>query len=185
MLNAKARTVAAGFFVAAALVALTACSNDPDRLAGDVGGKLPDLTSQGLETFGCGEGTAIGATFQAPEEPYRAQCWKGSPTGTFLDVANAIADAVIRATEGSNVTSEACPEDAFGVGGGIACRAALVTKGDSSVLVRTVVVLSDPKAVLEKLPEEPTQEQVREALEGAAIEVLVGTEPTAGSQDSQ
>ena len=179
-LNAKARSLAAGVFAAAAILTLAACSSGADDLAAQVGGKLPELTSQGLESFPCGEGDAIGGSVQAPKDPYVAQCWKGSPNDTFLDVANATADAVALATGGSNVTSEACPEDAFGVGGGIACRAALVTEGDSSVLVRTVVVLSDPKTVLASLPEDPSQEQIREALKGASVEVLIGTEsPTA------
>lgn len=184
-LNRKARSLAAGALVAVGLAMLTACSNSSDDLAAKVGGQLPDLTSQGLESFPCGDGDAIGGSFQAPKEPYVAECWTGSPSGTFLDVANSAADAVALATGGSNVTSEACPDDAFSAAGGIACRAALVTEGDASVLVRTVVVLAEPKQVLANLPEEPTQEQIREALKGASIEVMIGTEsPTAAESSS-
>lgn len=163
---------------------LTACSNSSDDLAAEVGAKLPDLTSQELESFPCGDGDAIGGSFQTPEEPYVAQCWRGSPAQTFLDVANSIADEVALATGGSNVTSDACPEDSFSVAGGIACRAALVTDGDASVLVRSVVVLSEPRKVLENLPEEPTQEQIREALKGASVEVLIGTQSPTASESS-
>ena len=102
--------------------------------------ELPDLTSLGLTEFPCGDGKAIGGSFQAPEDPYVAQCWKGSPAGkTFLDVANSAQDAVTASTGGVNITSDVCPADALGTTGGIACRAVLVTEGKSSVVVRTVV----------------------------------------------
>jgi len=40
------------------------------------------------------------------------------------------------------------------------------------------VVLANPDAVLNGLPDKPTQEQINKALVGAAVEVLVGTQPT-------
>ena len=77
-----------------------------------------------------------------------------------------------------DITSDVCPADALGTTGGIACRAVLVTEGESSVVVRTVVVLADPENALKDLPENPTQEQIQETIAGAAVEVLVGTQPT-------
>ena len=163
--------------VAAMGVALSGCSGGgSDAAAKTVAGQLPDLTAQGLTSFACGTGSAIGGSFQAPVEPYVAECWKGSPSGSFLDVANDVQDAVLTATGGTNVTSDVCPEDALSAGGGISCRAVLVTDGDSSVVVRTVAVLADPAAVLKDLPQNPTQQQVHEAIAGAAVEVLVGTQ---------
>ena len=157
-------------------LALAACSNN-DKAANEVADQLPDLTSVGLTEFTCGEGDAIAGSFQAPEDPYVAECWKGSPDKTFLDVANSAQDAVILATGGVNVTSDVCPEDSLSAAGGIACRAALVGEGESGVIVRTVVVLADPETALVNLPESPTQEQINESITGAAVEVLVGTEP--------
>ena len=136
---------------------------------------LPDLSPLGLETFECGTGEAIGGSFQQPQDGYVAQCWTGAPAGdTFIDVANAVQDEVRLATEGVDATAVYCPEDALGDVGGIACR---VTEVDGEVLVRTVVILSDIGAVLDDLPEEPTDQDVQAALEGAEVEVLVGTEP--------
>jgi len=157
-------------------LALAACSSN-DKAAQTVAEQLPDLTSLGLTQFTCGEGDAIGGSFQAPEEPYVAECWKGSPDKTYLDVANSAQDAVILATGGVNITDDVCPEDSLTELGGIACRAALVGEGDSGVIVRTVVVLADPEATLGDLPDNPTQDQINEAITGAAVEVLVGTEP--------
>jgi hypothetical protein len=77
-----------------------------------------------------------------------------------------------------DITSDVCPADALGTTGGIACRAVLVTKGDSAVVVRTVVVLADPESALKDLPDKPTQEQIHDTIAGAAVEVLVGTQPT-------
>jgi len=178
----------AGIVVAmgAMLGILAGCSGgDADAAAKTVAGQMPDLSSQGLTSFSCGTGNAIGGSFQAPAEPFVAQCWKGSPSGSFLDVANATQDAVLAATGGVNVTSDVCPEDALSAAGGIACRAVLVTDADSSVVVRTVAVLADPATVLKDLPANPTQDQIHAAIEGAAIEVLVGTQsPTEDSATS-
>jgi len=168
----------AGALMVGAALALTGCSGNDQSLAAEVTGQLPDLADQGLVGFVCGTGEAIGATFQAPAEgDFGAECWKGAPSGTFLDVVNVAHDKVMVATSGFNYTSEACPEDAFGAGGGIACRATYVERDGEQVLVRVVAVLADPRTVLGDLPEDPTQEQIREALAGARIEVLVGTEP--------
>jgi len=177
-------SVRVAIIVGVGALALAACSSDADAAANKAAEALPDLSSQGLTSFECGTGEAVGGTFQKPEAPYKAECWTGSPDTTFLDIANASQDAVILATGGTDVTAEACQEDAFGDGGGIACRAVLVTEGDSTVLVRTVVVLTDPNAVIAELPENPTTEQVNEALTGAPLEVLVGTEPTASAAPS-
>src|SRR6478735_4251360 len=133
-MGAAARTA---LVVVVGALALAACSSDSDAAAAAAAAALPDLTEYGLESFPCGEGEAIGGTFQAPEDPYVAECWKGAPDETFLDVVNHAQDAAIAASGGTNVTDDVCPEDAFGEGGGIACRATLVTEGDSSVVIRT------------------------------------------------
>lgn len=174
-MSAVARTAV---IVGLGALALAACSSSSDEAAKAAAEALPDLSAQGLESFACGDGEAIGGTFQAPEDPYVAECWKGAPEGTFLDVANQSQDAVLAETGGVNITSDVCPEDAFGVGGGIACRATLVTEGDSSVVVRTVVVVVNPEDVLADLPDDPSQGELEEALKGAEVEVLVGTQPT-------
>jgi hypothetical protein len=178
------RTLRSALLVSVAAAALTACSAPADELANTVAGQLPDLTPQGLTSFECGSGDAIGGSFQEPNEPYVAECWQGSPAGkTFLDVANSTQDAVIQATGGTDVTADACPEDSLSSAGGIACRAALVTKGTETILVRTVVVLADPSTALAGLPQDPTQDQINEQISGAAVEVLVGTQsPTASPQ---
>ncbi len=173
------RAARAAVIVGVAALALSACSSaDNDAAAKKAAGELPDLTSVGLTEFPCGDGDAIGASFQEPVDPYVAQCWKGSPEKTFLDVANSVQDAVILSTGGVNITDDVCPADALSAGGGIACRAALVTEGESTVVVRSVVVLAEPDTVLADLPDNPTQEQIQQVLAGAAVEVLVGTQPT-------
>ena len=173
------RAASAAVIICAAALALAACSGSSDEAAKKAANELPDLTTIGLTEFPCGEGTAIGGSFQAPEDPYVAQCWKGSPAGkTFLDVANSAQDAVTTSTGGVDITSDVCPADALGTTGGIACRAVLVTEGKSSVVVRTVVVLADPETALKDLPDNPTQQQIQETIAGAAVEVLVGTQPT-------
>ena len=166
---------------------LAGCSGGSDAAAKTVADQLPDLTSLGLTSFECGSGDAIAGSFQAPAAPFVAECWEGSPAGkTFLDIANSTQDAVMSATGGVNVTDDACPADSLSAAGGISCRAVLVTEGDSTVLVRTVVVLADPSTTLAGLPQDPTQDQVNEAIAGAPVEVLVGTQsptgPTASSQ---
>ena len=175
-IGAAARVAA---LIGVVALSLAACSSNDDAAAKQAAAQLPDLTSLGLTEFPCGDGDAIGGSFQAPEDPYVAQCWKGSPTGkTFLDVANSAQDAVTTSTGGVDITSDVCPADALGTTGGIACRAVLVTEGESSVVVRTVVVLADPENALKDLPDNPTQEQIQETIAGAAVEVLVGTQPT-------
>jgi hypothetical protein len=179
--GAAARTA---IVVGVGALMLSACSSDTDAAAKAAAEALPDLTEQGLEPFTCGEGDAIAGTFQVPEAPYVAECWKGAPDATFLDVANETQDAVLAATGGTNITAEVCPEDAFGVGGGIACRAVLVTEGDSTVIVRTVSIVANAEEVLAVLPQDPSQDELEEALKGAQVEVLVGTEPTTGPSPS-
>ena len=173
------RAARAAVLIGVAALALAACSPHDAAAAKKAASELPDLTSLGLTTFPCGDGKAIGGSFQAPKDPYVAECWKGSPQGkTFLDIANSAQDAAILSTGGENITADVCAADALSAGGGIACRAVLVTQGKSSVVVRTVVVLANPDAVLNGLPDKPTQEQINKALVGAAVEVLVGTQPT-------
>lgn len=174
--NSRAARAATAALALAAVLA--GCSGNDQTLAAEVTSQLPSLEDQGFTTFVCGEGEAIGASFQQPAEgDFAAQCWKASPSGTFLDAANTAQDKVIDATGGINFTSSACPEDAFGAGGGIACRATLVERDGEQVLVRVVAVLADPRAVLGDLPQDPTQAQIEEALAGAKVEILVGTEP--------
>jgi len=159
-----------------ATLALAACSGP--SAAESVKGELPDLTSKGFTSFECGTGKAIGGSFQAPTDPqFEAQCWTGSPQDEFRDIANSVQDDVTLATSGQDVTGDVCPADSLTTQGGIACRAVLVTKGDTSVLVRTVVILADPATALAKLPANPTQDQIHSLLKGADLEVLVGTEP--------
>jgi len=173
------RTLRSAVLAGVTVAALAACSAPANELPNTVAGQLPDLTSLGLTSFECGSGDAIGGSFQEPKDPYVAECWKGSPQGkTFLDIANSTQASVIQATGGSDATSDACPEDSLSSAGGISCRAALVTKGSQMVLVRTVVVLADPSAALTGLPQNPTQDQINEKISGAAVEVLVGTQPT-------
>lgn len=181
------RSLYAAIVIGAGVALLAGCSSDSDAAANTVAEQLPDLTSLGLTSFECGSGDAIAGSFQAPESPYVAECWEGSPASkSFLDIANSTQDAVISATGGVNVTEDACPEDSLSAAGGIACRAALVTEGDSTVLVRTVVVLADPSTTLADLPQNPTQDQVNEAIAGAPVEVLVGTQsPTGPASSSQ
>ena len=180
------RVVRPALLAGAVVVALAACSAPADELANTVAGQLPDLTSQGLTSFECGSGDAIGGSFQQPKDPYVAECWKGSPPGkTFLDIANSAQDAVIQATGGTDATADACPEDSLSAAGGISCRAALVTKGTQKVLVRAVVVLADPSTALAGLPQDPTQDQINEQISGAAVEVLVGTQSPTASASTQ
>ena len=93
-------------------------------------------------------------------------------------MANSAQDAATASTGGVDIESDVCPADALGTTGGIACRAVFVTEGDSAVVVRTVVVLADPETALKDLPDNPTQEQIHDTIAGAAVEVLVGTQPT-------
>ena len=174
LLVARARAV---LVVGACALAFAGCTSSGDAAAEAAADAMPDLSAQGLESFACGDGEAIGGSFQLPTEPYVAKCWKGSPEGaTFMDVANASQDSVMLASGGRDVTADVCPEDAFGVGGGIACRAVLVTVDGDTTVVRTVAVLADPGTVLDALPADPTAEQINDALNGAAVEVLVGTQ---------
>ena len=131
-LNRKARAFAAGALVAVGLAMLTACSNSSDDLAAEVGDKLPDLTSQGLESFPCGDGDAIGGSFQAPKEPYVAECWTGSPSGTSAAIGNPVSGEY---TPGSHVrgVSASASIDQGNVAGGI--RSATFSSGAGSFQV--------------------------------------------------
>jgi hypothetical protein len=166
-------------------VLLAGCGSDDTSLAAEVATQLPDLSGQGYTSFECGDGEAIGDSFQEPEDAtYVAQCWVGSPDGTYLDAAQLTHNEVLAATGGVDVTGNACLEDSLNVAGGIACRAAYVQRDGQAVLVRTVVVLADPLEVLGELPEDPSQEEVFQALAGAKVEILVGTEPTTGNSSA-
>jgi hypothetical protein len=139
---------------------------------------FPDLADQGLELFECGQGDAIGEDFQPPEDAeYQADCWAGSTGEPYYAVANSIVDDLVIATEGTDVSAQACPEDVLNASGGVACRAVLVEGDGDDVLVRIVTVLSDLEGVLSALPEEPTDADVDAVLVDAPIEVLIGTEP--------
>lgn len=176
------RAAAAAAAAILGAVFLAGCGSDDTSLAAEVATQLPDLSEQGYASFECGAGEAIGESFQEPADPaYVAQCWVGSPDGTYLDAAQLTHNDVLAATGGVDVTGNACLEDSLNVAGGIACRAAYVQRDGQSVLVRTVVVLANPLEVLGELPEEPSQEEVFEALAGAKVEILVGTEPTTAS----
>ena len=169
----------AGAVVALLCAVLLAGCSSSGSLASDVADQLPDLTEQGFTSFECGDGDAIGESFQEPAEgDYVAQCWVGSPSGTYLDAVQLTHNKVLEETGGVDLTASVCPADSLTAAGGIACRAAYIERGGESVLVRTVVILAEPREVLADLPESPTQEDILTALVGAKVEILVGTEPT-------
>lgn len=168
------RRVATAIALVTGALALAGCSAP---VAETVGAKLPDLSEYGYAEFACAEGTTFGETFQAPEEPYRAQCWEGTQNDPFVWVADDLRTSVSQETGGVDASAQACPDDVLNEVSGIACRAVYVGKEGDEVLVRIIVVLSDIEAVMAKLPEEPTSDDVIQSLYGADVEVLIGTEP--------
>lgn len=169
---------------AATMLGVAGCSAEPP-VAQTVATQLPDLTSQGLEAFDCGSGAVIAENFTQPQEPYKAQCWKGNPDTPFTQMASIIAREVADATGGLDVTTQACPADVLNAQEGIACRAVYVGEQGNDTLVRVIVVIADLEAVLSKVPEfSPTPDDVTNALVGADIEVLVGSEPLSAASAS-
>jgi hypothetical protein len=161
----------------AAVVALAACGTPASERAIEA---FPDLSDEGFTQFECGTGDAIGAQFQPPQdEQFGAQCWSGAPGKPYTDYANDVVDQVVVETEGLDVSASVCPEDLLSQTSAVACRAVQVEgEGEGEdVLLRIVVLLRNLDDVLAALPEEPTPEQITAVLEGADIELLVGTEP--------
>lgn len=172
---ARARRIRVVAALGAGVLALAGCTSQ--SVAERVGGQLPDLAEYGYEQFECGTGVTIGELFKAPEEPYRAQCWRGAKDDPFTWVADDLRTALVQATGGVDASSVACPKDVLNETAGVACRAVYVgTEGDD-VLVRVIVTLPDIDAVIAKVPEDPTPDDVVNALYGADVEVLIGTEP--------
>lgn len=167
---------AAGALALLAGLFLTGCST-ADTNADIVGGMLPELGRLGLERIECADGAALGEVFIAPESPYVAECWQGARESAFTITAHEVHDAVLAATQGIDVTDMACPKDVFNATAGIACRATYVGEEGNNVLVRVIVVLADPSGVVATMPASPGPEDIENALTGAQIEVLVGTEP--------
>lgn len=142
-----------------------------------VGEQLPELSGLGLTAFDCGQGVAIGDEFLKPAAPHIANCWEGERGVAFTLTATEIADLTAVQTGGVDVTAQACPADVFNASTGIACRALYVGQEGDDVLVRVIVVLSDPAGAVAKLPADPNGDDVDAVLQGAHIEVLIGTEP--------
>ncbi len=175
-LSTRARLVAGATLASAALL-LGGCSSEPP-VAETVATQLPDLTVEGLQTLECGSGEIIADNFVAPQAPYVAQCWTGSPETPFTQLASIIARRVAESTGGTDLSAQACPADVLNVQEGIACRAVYVGEQGNDTLVRVIVTLADLESVLANVPEEsPTSDDVIAALEGAKVEVLVGSEP--------
>ncbi len=164
--------------VLAAALAVAGCS--APTAADEAREQLPDLSGFGLASFECGTGRALGSDFTPPsDDTYVAQCWAGSATSGIDTLADDVQREVLAATGGEDVSAEACARDASSGSASVACRAVLVTKVDTRVLVRTLVVLADIDALLADLPDNPTDAEIDAALNGADVEVLVGTEPIA------
>lgn len=162
---------------AVAAVLLSGCASGPS-VAETVPDQLPDLAAQGYTAFECDQSAVFGADFVEPSAPYVAQCWTGAPDDPFVWVANDLLDEVVLATEGVDVSQQACAKDVLNETTGIACRAVYVGEEGNDVLVRIIVTLADAAAVLGQVPEEDvTADDVIAALTGAELEVLIGTEP--------
>ena len=173
----RARRAAAASALTLGALVLAACSGGTPSTE-TAQAYLPDLSAEGYTAFECGTGDAIGEFFQAPaDEAYVAQCWRGTPGESFVDVANHLQDNLALHELAFDGTSTYCPEDVLGDVGGIACRVVVVDDGGDQTLIRTVVILSDIEGVLANLSDDPTDQEVADALTTAPVEVLVGTEP--------
>ena len=158
--------VAAG----ACMLALTACSgpSQAERAAD----QLPDLTSDGLTSVDCGDLQQDALT--PVEDPYVRECWTGAPAEAFDALADDVIGSITAATDAEDVTAFICPDDVIIADVAFACRAAY----DDEVMYRVVVSLPDPAAVVDQIPDEPTDDQIAQAAAGQPVEVVVQTEKT-------
>ena len=177
MLSLSRAAKALSVLAAGAAIAMLAGCTSSTATAEEVGTQLPSLESMGFTAFECGTGDNIDHTFDLPEDPYVAQCWEGAPQDPFVTVAESILTEVMLATTGADVSDKACPADVLNETAGIACRAVYVGSDGDDVLVRILVTVVNIEDVIAKLPAEPTQDDVLVALQGAQLEVLIGTEP--------
>ncbi len=152
------------------LFALAGCSGSGQ--AQDAADNLPNLEVQGLARIDCADSTVWGGDLEPTRGPYVQECWRGAPELPFDEEADDIMYSILAATDAVDVTDAVCPQDALYASAAVACRAA--NEGD--VLYRVVVALTDPATVVGTLPDEPTDEQIDDALAGAQVEVLVATQ---------
>lgn len=164
------RRTRAGVLAVVGVIALAACSGSAE--AQDAAGNLPNLELQGMTSIDCADSTMWGDDLEPARGPYVQECWRGAPELPFDEEADDIVYSILAASDAVDVTDTVCPEDALYDSAAVACRAA--AEGD--VLYRVVVALTDPALVVGALPDEPTDEQIDEALAGASVEVLVATE---------
>ncbi|WP_144018605.1 hypothetical protein [Demequina sp. NBRC 110051] len=156
--------------LAAAALAAAGCTGpaQAERAADN----LPDLTSDGLTTIDCGELQQDALT--PVEDPYVRQCWTGAPDVAFDALADDVIGSITSATDAEDVTAFICPDDVIIADVAFACRAAY----DDEVMYRVVVSLPDPAAVVDQLPDEPTDAEIEQAAAGQSVEVVVQTEKT-------
>ncbi len=162
--------------VVAAIAAVTAglvagCTSNPD--ADEVAEALPDLSGQSLEQLDCEDSVVWGGTLETVTAPYVEECWTGSPDEPFYDTADAILTEITDATGAEDVSDDVCPEDALYDSAAVACRAAV--KGE--VMIRVAVALTQPAVAVGNLPDQPTEEQIDQAVSGQAVDVWLGTQP--------
>ncbi|WP_062303863.1 hypothetical protein [Demequina subtropica] len=163
--------VAAGALAALALAAgLAGCSSPTDT-------DLPDLSGLGLTSTSC-EDTVQMSGIATGEEDAVLECWVGSPEATFLDTADSILDLLLDANgSAEDVSGALCWSDTVTDAEASACRAVLVGDTESGTLVSAVVSLVDPADVIGAISDDPADAEVEAALAGAALEVLVFSEP--------
>ncbi|WP_156162340.1 hypothetical protein [Demequina iriomotensis] len=164
------RGLAAAVLAAAALAACGASTPDTE---------LPDLSGLGLASTPC-EDTEQMAGIVADQPDAVLACWTGAPEDGFVDAADAVLDLVLAANpDAEDVTGALCWDDTVTDAEASACRAVLVGDLEDGSIVSAVVALADPAGVVGGISDEPTEDEVAEALAGADVEVLVFSEPAA------
>ena len=164
------RTAGAVLVAGAAALVLVSCTAASD--AGVAAVNLPALSVQYFTLIDCADSVVWGGQLVAPRRPDVQECWTGSPRLPFDEEAQDIMYTILAQTDAVDVSAEICPEDSFYDTAAVACRAA----EDGAVRYRVVVALTQPALVLHSLPDEPTEEEIDEALSGATVEVLLATE---------
>ncbi|WP_156165113.1 hypothetical protein [Demequina silvatica] len=160
--------------VAAAVLAaatLTACgSSTPDT-------ELSDLSGMGLTATDCAD-TVQMSGIESEDPDAVVECWTGSPEDGLIATADAtLAQLLADNPDGEDVTEALCWTDTVTDAEASACRAILVGSTSDGAVVSAVLALKDPAAVIGELSDSPTDAEVEDALAGAAIEVLVFSEP--------
>ncbi|SEI95734.1 hypothetical protein [Demequina mangrovi] len=139
---------------------------------------LPDLSGLGLATVACDDTVQLAGIEEQAGEGAAVECWSGARDGSYVETADAVLALLLSENEsGEDISTALCWEDTLSDTEASACRAILVGDTEDGAIVSAVVALEDPATVVGAISDDPSEDEVSEALGGAALEVLVFSEP--------